>query len=73
MAEFCTKCAQRLDVDVEIDIIAISKSLKLDHCLQVLCEGCGLLAIGKKDDGTIVLGYPEGEKVKWIPQYEDLV
>jgi hypothetical protein len=42
----------------DIDVTAISKELKEDTYEIVLCEGCGMQAIGKSSLGEIYVAIP---------------
>ena len=56
MAEFCTKCSEELfgkEVEPEIDIEKTVNELKPDTYVTVLCEGCGMTAIGKDKSGEV--------------------
>lgn len=77
MAEFCTYCAPKMwgeEALPDIDVAAIAESLPLDTYSLVLCEGCGMSAIGKDNDNTICIAMPTGIKnaeenkkeVKWV-------
>jgi hypothetical protein len=63
MAEFCNKCAEEMGFpSADIDIYAIAENnLKEGEYMPTLCEGCGMVAIGKGEDGKIMLAYPSGE------------
>lgn len=64
----------------EIDVVAISEALPQDSYSLVLCEGCGMAAIGKDDADTIFIAMPTGntsennKEVKWLTldEYEKL-
>ena len=61
MADFCTYCAIKMFGDAatpDIDVTAISKELKEDTYEIVLCEGCGMQAIGKSSLGEIYVAIP---------------
>jgi hypothetical protein len=87
MADFCTKCSEHMfgnDVTPEIDVEKIAETLENDHYAIVLCEGCGMRAVGKSDDGHIYLAFAEEDQqdvnneehvmVKWITldEYENM-
>lgn len=64
MADFCTKCANELfgnEVEAEINMAKISEELEADTYLPVLCEGCGMLAVGKRQDGTTMIAVNDGQ------------
>jgi len=59
MAEFCTKCSEKLfgdEIKPDIDIKEIADSLQPGYYINTLCEGCGLVLIIKAEDGTINVG-----------------
>jgi hypothetical protein len=84
MADFCNKCSAHLfgtQLTADIDVYRISEELQLDTYEVVLCEGCGLSAIGKDKAGQIYVAYPEGEnfdpvaqEVRWytLDEYEEI-
>jgi hypothetical protein len=87
MAEFCNKCSERMfggDVEPAINIQKLTQTLENDHYAIVLCEGCGMRAVGKSDDGHIYLAFAEEDQrdvnpdehvmVKWITldEYENM-
>lgn len=66
MAEFCTTCADRFHELVDINIDTIISRLKDGHTQPVLCEGCGLVALQKDDEGIVYKGYRKGQTVRWV-------
>lgn len=63
MADFCTRCSTELfgsSVEPEINIAKISEEIEGDTYLPVLCEGCGMLAVGKRQDGTTMIAVNDG-------------
>jgi hypothetical protein len=87
MADFCTKCAIEMwgtELPPDIDIQKIADDMEPGHYTAVLCEGCGMIAIAKDENGNILIGVlnEEEEKdrlekkrkiqrpVKWIPYAE---
>jgi len=82
MAEFCNKCSERMNFSVaDIDIYAIAENeLQPGQYMSVLCEGCGMVAVGVGEDEKIMVAYPSGEAseneeeilVEWlyIDEYE---
>ncbi len=77
MAEFCTYCAPKMwgeEVLPDIDVVAIAESLPQDTYSLVLCEGCGMSAIGKDKDDTVFIAMPTGieaaeenkKEVNWV-------
>jgi hypothetical protein len=75
MADFCNKCAQEMwddQCEPEINIEKISETLEPGHFESVLCEGCGVRAVGKTADGLIIIAILEEEgsvedSVTWVP------
>ena len=57
MAEFCTKCATKLfgeEAKPEIDVMEIFNNLQPGFSSSGwICEGCGLVTIGKTEDGEL--------------------
>lgn len=78
MADFCTKCAYEMWGDMlppDIDIKKEAESLQPNRYVPIICEGCGMRAIGKDENGNVVVAFPkEGEEntdaVVWIPLEE---
>ena len=66
MAEFCTYCAPKMwgdEVLPDIDVVAIAESLPQEAYSLVLCEGCGMSAIGKDENDTVLIAMPTGKEV----------
>jgi len=61
MAEFCNFCCKHVfgDVEPDIDVNKIFEGLKPGYFIQTLCEGCGLLAIVKKENGEMKVIYSD--------------
>ena len=59
MAEFCSKCTERLfgkNAKPDIDVMEIAKDLAPGgEGLNVLCEGCGLSYIYKSESGVVLV------------------
>jgi len=81
MAEFCTKCAPEIwvnDVREDINIDKIYESLEPGTGESVLCEGCGLMAVGKTLDNEMLLAVPTNVDhssqmvgaIKWVTREE---
>ena len=82
MAEFCTKCSPEMfgsDIPVDIDIDEIHLTLSPNEYEVVLCEGCGLSAVGSSVDGQIILGVPKTDEpnddpvmvsIRWVSREE---
>ncbi len=78
MADFCNKCSTEIAEDTggaEIDILKLSESLAPDTYIPVLCEGCGMRAVGKTDTGEILIAFnvneiETGYKVHWTSYAE---
>lgn len=76
MADFCTQCSAATfgdAVEPDINIREIAASLETGTYVDVLCEGCGMKAIGKDDNGNIMVAVPENvrddscESYLWVP------
>jgi len=82
MSDYCNKCSNLLfgeSVEPDIDIEPEFAKLKSDKFIPVLCEGCGLIAIGN-NAGELILGYPTNqehprEDFEWITwkEYQERV
>ena len=78
MASFCNKCSIEISGDTgnsEIDVLKISESLAPDTYMPVLCEGCGMRAVGKTDTGETLIAFKvneieTGDEVNWISYAE---
>lgn len=60
MSEFCTNCSKKMfseNIESDINVEQIFKSLKPGYMTGVLCEGCGLSYIGKTDENQLVVAY----------------
>jgi len=74
MADFCNKCAQEMwadQVEPEINVELIAEGLEPGHFESVLCEGCGVRAIGKTAEGKTIIALLEDEgsvedSVRWV-------
>jgi hypothetical protein len=73
MADLCNKCAPEMwgpETPADIDILQIVENLEYDTYVPCICEGCGLLGIGKDEDGNpqlAVLDSTRERTVKGIP------
>lgn len=84
MADFCTRCSIEMwgeEIAPDINVEQIISELKPDHYMDVLCEGCGMAAIGKNGAGEVYIAILDGDPidrvsnfVKWITldEYEQL-
>ena len=67
MADFCTKCAIEMwgnELPPDIDIQKIADGMEPGHYTSVLCEGCGMIAIAKDENGNILIGVLNEEEEK---------
>jgi len=75
MADFCTKCCGELfDIVIkpEIDVDEIFDKLELGYYQPgFLCEGCGLIAIMKTNDGEMKVAYITEEATNKTVVWED--
>lgn len=57
MADFCTKCSLEMfgeEIAPDIDVQKEFETLDPGMCMSgYLCEGCGLVAIAKTEDGNL--------------------
>ena len=79
MADFCNKCSAELfgeDIVPEIDVYDIASRLSPEFYTNVLCEGCGMVAVLKDENSEIMLYFPNpdaNEPVKkTLKEWEDL-
>jgi len=78
MADFCNNCAPNVwgeEIDPDIEVTRIALGLENGHFESVLCEGCGLRAVGKSDEGRPMVAILEEEgqvedMVRWISMEE---
>ena len=68
MADFCTICAEDMGFKPDIHIDNEFNDLKNGNYIQCLCEGCTLDAIGKSEDGKLILGKYKHDK--WLTKEE---
>ena len=70
MAEFCNRCAKEQGFSTpEINVYEIAeRDLQPGTYMPVLCEGCGMVAIGVGEDEKIMLAYPTGEENKNVDE-----
>jgi hypothetical protein len=58
MADFCNVCSERLfgqEIMPDIDVESILKQIKPGYEMSTLCEGCGMVAVGKNKAGDTFL------------------
>ena len=74
MSDFCNKCIVEIfdeDTPPDIDVYKIHESLEPGYAEFIgICEGCGLLAVGKKEDGTLIILYKSDEDSEDWKEYE---
>lgn len=62
MADFCTECSKEMGFPKpDINEKEIFDSLEKNQYLPVICEGCGMLAIGRGDDDKMMFAYTSEE------------
>jgi hypothetical protein len=72
MADFCNKCAYDMWGDhlpADIDVPKIFRELDEGFALTVMCEGCGLSAIGKNEGKLFTSKYRESWKEDNLSDY----
>jgi len=66
MAEYCTNCASKLNIPIDIDVRAISKKLKRGEAIHVeICEGCSLSALAKNERNVLLYGVLKNKEYDW--------
>ena len=72
--QYCNLHLQEFPGDFDIEEIA--NSLEPQYYTPVICEGFGFVAIGKSENGEIILAYPLGStpesEIEWKPYNEVL-
>jgi hypothetical protein len=74
MAEFCNYCAEEMwgeEIKPDIDIFEIAKDLQPNTYQPVLCEGCGMAAVGVNDKGGIWIATREAELGEQIVEWKE--
>jgi len=56
------------DQSADIEIDKVFEELQPDTFMPVLCEGCGLVGIGKTSDNKMTLAVISEELVIWMPK-----
>ena len=56
------------DQTADIKIDEVFEGLQPDTFMRVLCEGCGLVGIGKTSDNEMTLAMINEEQVIWMPK-----
>ena len=70
MADFCNKCAYEMFGDrfpADIDVPILFEQLNDNSYFSVICEGCGMAAVGK-ENGKLILAFfknPHDGTVEW--------
>lgn len=67
MAEFSKQYCEKHDTEFphDFDILEIAETLENEFYTPIICEGFGFLAIGKTENGEIILAYrPESGNVE---------
>jgi hypothetical protein len=71
MADFCNKCAYEMFGEdkryVDIDVPKLFEELSDNSYFSVICEGCGMAAVGK-ENGKLIIAYfktPHDGTIKW--------
>ena len=64
MAEFSKQYLEIADFDlpIDFDIEEMAEGLKYGHYLSIICEGWGFDAIGKDEEGSIILHFTDYEQ-----------
>jgi hypothetical protein len=59
MAEFCESCSKKFKHPPDYIFSEFESTLKPGFANSVICEGCGMLWIGKNEDNEMVFGYED--------------
>ena len=52
----------------DIEINTMFEELEPGTYIEVLCEGCGLVCIGKTSNNEMILAVLNKEKINWMPK-----
>lgn len=68
MADFCESCAEEMGFPPDYSFLKMEEELEPGYAISVLCEGCTMIYIAKKEDGKLIFGYPdpENKNVDWL-------
>jgi hypothetical protein len=72
MSDFCTQCSIATfgdKIQPDINIREIASSLENGMYVPVLCEGCGMNAVGKDENGQIIVHVPKNVRDDADKQY----
>ena len=75
MADFSKQYCELHDPEMphDFDILQIANQVQPDHYIPFICEGFGFIAIGKNNDGEIILAFRnENDSLNW-ELYTDVV
>jgi hypothetical protein len=84
MADFSKQWCELNDPEMpaDFDIEEIAANMENDHYFPIICEGFGFVAIGKNNDGKIILAFRDDndqDYIKWqeydtfmLSQYTEL-
>lgn len=63
MAEFSKQYIEKNNFDFkpDFDILELAESIENEHYIPIICEGFGFTAIGKDEDGKVIVAMPSGE------------
>lgn len=75
MADFSKQWCDLNDPDMpyDFDIELIAENLQNGWAVPEICEGFGFTAIGRSEEGTIILGFPVGaDELRW-EDYQEFI
>ena len=74
MADFCNYCAEYMfgnKCKPDIDVYEIIKDLEENYVMPCMCEGCCMVAVGKKDNKPHAIFQKYGEASTELIDYEE--
>jgi hypothetical protein len=65
MADFSKQYCELVfpEMEPDFDILEISETLKNGEATPIICEGFGFIAIGKNEDGEVILAFRNEESI----------
>jgi hypothetical protein len=75
MAEFSKQYCELHEQEMEpdFDILQMANQVQPDHYIPIICEGFGFLAIGKNEEGEIILAFRGKDDIIDWKTYKEVV
>lgn len=75
MAEFSKQYCELYETEMEpdFDILQMANQVQPDHYIPIICEGFGFLAIGKNEEGEIILAFRGKDDIIDWKTYKEVV